>query len=265
MDWIQVVVLALIQGLTEFLPISSSGHLILVPSFLGWNDQGLAFNVAVHLGTLLDVLAYFKKDVTEMAFAGLGIVSGKPASPASKLLIWVTIATIPAGLAGLALGDLIEDHLRSPLVIALTTIGFGILLWLSDVFKKEHRVEQDLTVKDAILIGLAQALALIPGTSRSGITMTAGLALGLGRTAAARFSFLMSIPIIILASGLQILKLIKSPDPVDWSMLGLGVVVSAIAAYLCIRWFLSWIDRCGFWPFAVYRVLLGLVIFAVLV
>ncbi|NNF16608.1 MAG: undecaprenyl-diphosphate phosphatase [Gammaproteobacteria bacterium] len=265
MSWLQVVVLAVVQGLTEFLPISSSGHLILTPHLLGWNDQGLAFDVAVHLGTLIAVVTYFRNDLSDMLISGMAVVSGKPPTPAAYLLKFVIIATVPTALVGFFLNDLIELYLRSPLVIGLTTIGFGVLLWLSDVFKREHRDTGDLTTRDALLIGLAQVLALIPGTSRSGITMTAGLALGLGRKAAARFSFLMAIPIIFLASGLQVVKLVQSPLATDWLMLGAGVVLSAIAAYLCIRWFLAWIERCGFLPFALYRILLGIVIFVLLV
>ncbi len=265
MTLLQVIILALVQGLTEFLPISSSGHLILTPHFFGWEDQGLAFDVAVHLGTLLAVVSYFRRDLIDMAGAGIGVLRGGPVTPSARLLFWVGLATIPAGLAGLLFNDIIETSLRSPFVIAMTTIGFGVLLWLSDVFKREHRAERDLTWKDALLIGAAQALALIPGTSRSGITMTAGLALGLGREAAARFSFLMSIPIIILASGLQVLKLIKAQEAVDWGMLMLGVACSAVAAYLCIRWFLKFIGTIGFLPFALYRIALGVVILWVLV
>lgn len=265
MSWLQVIVLALVQGLTEFLPISSSGHLILVPYLLGWQDQGLAFDVAVHLGTLIAVVGYFRHDLHEMLEAGIAVARGQPPTPAAHLLKFVVIATVPAALAGLFFNGFIEQQLRSPSLIAATTIGFGVMLWLSDVFKREHRDIADLTVMDAVLIGLAQVLALIPGTSRSGITMTAGLALGMGRKAAARFSFLMAIPIIFLASGLQVLKLLQSPVATDWGMLATGVICSAVAAYLCIRWFLGWIERCGFLPFALYRVLLGIVIFVLLV
>lgn len=265
MSLTQALVLALLQGLTEFLPISSSGHLILTPHFLGWKDQGLAFDVAVHLGTLLAVMLYFRRDLVEMALAGTQVMRGGEVTPPARMLLWVALATIPAGLVGLLFNDFIETALRSPAVIAATTIGFGLLLWLADVLKKETRTERDLSWRDALLIGGAQALALIPGTSRSGITMTAGLALGLGREAAARFSFLMSIPVILLASGLQILKLLSHTDPVNWSMLLTGVVASAVSAYLCIRLFLKWIGRMGFMPFAIYRVVLGIVILMVLV
>jgi len=264
MSWIQVIILSLIQGLTEFLPISSSGHLVLAPGFFGWDDQGLAFDVAVHLGTLFAVIWYFRADLGDMVTSGVGVMRGQPMDKSSRLLMWVIIGTIPAGLAGLLLSDWIEENLRSPLIIGITTIGFGLLLWLSDVFKKEHRTEDNLTVRDAVLIGLAQVLSLIPGTSRSGITMTAGLALGMGRKAAARFSFLLAIPIILLASALHIFKLLQSELAVDWLKLGAGVLFSAISAYLCIRLFLVWIERMGFLPFFIYRLLLGLLIFAVL-
>jgi len=256
----QVLFLALLQGLTEFLPISSSGHLILAPYLLGWQDQGLAFDVAVHLGTLLAVMLYFRRDIVDMAFAGTQVLRGGDVTPPARMLFWVGLATIPAGLAGLLFDDIIETTLRSPLVFAATTIGFGILLWLADVYKKEVRTEHELTWRDALMIGGAQALALIPGTSRSGITMTAGLMLGLGREAAARFSFLLSIPVILLASMWQVIKLVRQAEPVDWSLLLLGVVVSAISAYVCIRLFLQWIGRTGFLPFAIYRVLLGVLV-----
>lgn len=265
MSFLHILVLALVQGLTEFLPISSSGHLVLLPHFLGWPDQGMAFDVAVHLGTLIAVVWYFRKDVLEMMYAGTARIAGRPDTPATQLLKCLIIATIPAGLVGLLLNGWIESELRSPLVIATTTIVFGILLWLSDVFKKEHRNEGDINYKDALLIGLAQVLALIPGTSRSGITMTAGLSLGLGREAASRFSFLMAIPIILLASILQVIKLARSEVQTDWMVLILGILISAVSAYVCIRLFLSWIGRMGFWPFAVYRVLLGILILVVLV
>lgn len=265
MNLLQIFILSLVQGLTEFLPISSSGHLVLAPHLFGWADQGMAFDVAVHLGTLIAVVWYFKKDVREMFYAGIGIVTGQNPTTATHFFKALVIATIPAGIAGLMFSGLIERDFRAPIVIATTTIVFGIVLWLSDVYKKEHRDEHDINYKDALLIGLAQVLALIPGTSRSGITMTAGLALGLGREAAARFSFLLAIPVITLASLLQIFKLVRSSQAVDWLALFLGVVVSAVSAYLCIRVFLSWIEKVGFLPFAIYRVVLGIAIIAVLV
>ena len=163
-------------------------------------------------------------------------------------------------VAGLLLHDVIETYLRSPLVIALATIGFGVLLWWSDRYGRQVREEASLRFMDVVWIGLAQALALIPGTSRSGITMTAGLALGLTRSAAARFSFLLSIPVILMAGGYESLKLVQQAAPVAWGSMLLGTLVAAISAYLCIHFFLRLIERTGMLPFVIYRLLLGLVL-----
>jgi len=184
METLQAIWLAILQGLTEFLPISSSGHLILVPKVLGWPDQGLAFDVAVHLGTLLAVVYYFRKDIYSLFFAWVHSLRGQQ-SVEGKLAWGVLLGTIPAGLVALFFKDAIELYLRSPLVIAATTIIFGLLLWWSDVKGKREREIDTLSWRDVALIGSAQALALIPGTSRSGITMTAALLNGLTRQAAA--------------------------------------------------------------------------------
>ena len=261
MDLIQIIVLALVQGLTEFLPISSSAHLILVPVLTGWQDQGLAFDVAVHVGTLTAVVYYFRHEISSMFLAWTGSVSGKGMSPDARLAWAVIFGSIPAALSGLLFKDVIETHLRSPLVIASTTILFGLLLWVADAWGRRQRDEYQVGWKDVLLIGIAQALALIPGTSRSGATMTAGLALGLSRKAAARFSFLLSIPVILLAGGYLTLQLIQSSDTVDWMALILGTVLSAISAYFCIHFFLKLLDRIGMLPFVIYRILLGLFLF----
>ena len=173
---------------------------------------------------------------------------------------YILLATIPAGLAGLLFHDFIDTNLRSPLVIAATTALFGILLWVADRHGGKGKDEHAMTLAMALIIGCAQAVALIPGTSRSGITMTAGLALGLSRQAAARFSFLMAIPIIVLASLLEIKKLIEMDGPVEWDTIFLGTAVSGIAAYLCIRVFLQALERISMMPFAVYRLVLAAVI-----
>lgn len=263
MDLLQITILALIQGLTEFLPISSSGHLILAPILFDWKDQGLAFDVAVHIGTLAAVVFYFRQDIVNLFKAWLGSFQGQY-SAESRLAWGVIIATIPAVVAGLLLRDFIEMYLRSGEVIAWATIGFGILLGFADWSGKRERDEYSLTWKDILVIGFAQALALIPGTSRSGITMTAGLMLGLTRQAAARFSFLLSIP-LILASGLyESKKLIESPQPTDWTALILGAVIAAMSAYLCIHFFLRLLERIGMMPFVVYRLLLGVFLLFIL-
>lgn len=256
MSLFESIVLALIQGFTEFLPISSSAHLILPSQLLGWQDQGLAFDVAVHVGTLLAVVMYYRRDVGELLVNWLGSLRGRhnAYSRLAWLLIW---ATIPAGLAGLLGSGLVENYGRSAAVIATTTIIFGVLLWYADVRASERAGIHALSVKQALLIGIAQAVALIPGTSRSGITMTAGLLLGLTRMDAARFSFLLSIPIIIMAGGYNGMKLLQQAEPVAWSMILVGVLVSFVAAYICIFYFLKIIARMGMLPFVIYRLVLG--------
>lgn len=273
MDTMHIVWLALVQGLTEFLPVSSSAHLILVPRLLGWPDQGLAFDVAVHLGTLIAVVAYFRHDIVALTIAWFASVAAllrgnRAALPgqrgAQARLAWgVILGTVPAGLVGLSFKDVIEVHLRSPLVIATTTVLFGLLLWFADRRAALRRDEQSLGWGDFLVIGGAQALALIPGTSRSGITITAGLLLGLTREAAARYSFLLSVPIIVL-SGLGVTRdLLASTAPVDWTALALGTVLAAVSAFVCIALFLKWINRIGMLPFVIYRLALGALLFAV--
>ncbi|WOX06043.1 undecaprenyl-diphosphate phosphatase [Microbulbifer pacificus] len=256
MDHIHTVILALIQGVTEFLPISSSAHLILPNQVLGWPDQGLAFDVAVHFGSLMAVLLYFRKEVWQLICDGLGGFKTGQFTDEGRLAWLIVLATIPAGLAGLVFKDFIETHLRSSAVIATTTIVFGLLLWWSDVYGKRRDDIGKLDWKKALMIGVAQAVALIPGTSRSGITMTAGLMLGMKREAAARFSFLMSIPVIALSALLLTFELLDT-ESVPWDSIFLGVVLSGISAYLCIHYFMQFISRTGMAPFAIYRLLLG--------
>jgi len=260
MDTLHAVWLALLQGLTEFLPISSSAHLILLPRLLGWTDQGLAFDVAVHVGTLVAVLVYFRVDVMLLLSAWLRSLGTRQTDADARLAWFVMLGTLPAAVFGLLLHDVVETWLRSPLVIAAATVGFGVLLGVADWRGRQQRDEHELRVMDVILIGLAQALALVPGTSRSGITMTAGLALGMTRSAAARFSFLLSIPLIMMAGGYETLKLLEQAEPVDWQAILIGSAVSAVSAWLCIHLFLKLIERIGMMPFVVYRLLLGAVL-----
>lgn len=253
----QVFILAVVQGLTEFLPISSSAHLILVPVILQWPDQGLVFDVAVHVGSLSAVMFYFRHEVVNMTTAWFGSVLHQNHNRDSRLAWWVILGTIPAVIFGLLFKDVIETDLRSPLVIAWATIGFGVLLGVADKVQRHVRDEYSMSWKDVLLIGFFQALALIPGTSRSGITMTAGLFLGLNRDAAARFSFLLSIPLIIASGVFKTRDLVESKVPVEWGLLVLAVALSAISAWLCIHFFLQLINRIGMMPFVVYRLLLG--------
>lgn len=259
MDLVHVVVLAVLQGVVEFLPISSSGHLILVPALLGWADQGLAFDVAVHLGTLSAVVVYFRHELMSLVCAAFD------RGDREFELAWsLVIATLPLGFAGLLMADLVDGVLRSPAVIAATTAGFGILLWLADAISRGTRTEHELGMPHAVLIGLGQVLALVPGTSRSGITMTVGLALGLSRAAAARFSFLLSVPAIGMAATWETFQLVVTPEPVLWGTLALATLLSAATAFAAIAAFLRFIERVGMWGFAVYRLALAAVIVIVL-
>ncbi|GAB3488690.1 undecaprenyl-diphosphate phosphatase [Marinomonas epiphytica] len=257
MLWYHIVILSLIQGLTEFLPISSSAHLILPAQVLAWPDQGLAFDVAVHIGTLIAVVGYFRHDIVQLFRAWCTSLVEKQQTANSRLAWWVILATIPACVVGAVFGDFIELHLRSIEVIAYTTIGFGVLLWMSDRFAASKKTEIDFCFKSVLMIGLAQALALVPGTSRSGITMTAARFLGFTRQCSARFSFLLSIPLILAAGSLKLLELMATDIAVDWQSLFYGVLLSAISAYLCIYLFLKWINTIGFMPFMLYRLVLG--------
>jgi len=257
MDLLQIITLALVQGFTEFLPVSSSAHLILVPILVGWKDQGLAFDVAVHLGTLTAVLYYFRRELGPMIRDWLTSIRTHQQTPNSKLAWGIILGTIPVGVVGLLAKDFIEGNLRTPLIIAVATIVFGLLLWWADARGKHQRSEYQINLRDILLIGCAQALALIPGTSRSGITITAGLMLGLSRTGAARFSFLLSIPAILLPGALKTLDLIKDDMPVDWHALYMGAFVSGIFAYFTIKLFIQLLDKLGMLPFVIYRLVLG--------
>lgn len=264
MSELQVIILAIVQGLTEFLPISSSGHLVLVPYLFGWTDQGLAFDVAVHFGSLIAVLVFFRDDIKGLIRGGLQAIGGNVATIESRLALGILIGTVPAAIAGLLFADWIEANLRSPLVIVVTLSGYGVLMLVADLVGKRERNISDMTFGYALLIGVAQALALVPGTSRSGVTMTFARFLGFARQDAARFSFLLAVPVILLATGYSLLGLLRSVEPVAWGQLATGVLVSAIVAYLSIDFFMRFVSRIGLLPFAVYRVLLaGVIVYVV--
>ena len=260
MDALHVIVLAIIQGITEFLPISSSGHLILVPHFLHWPDQGLAFDAAIHIGTLAAVILYFRVQLTHMATAWFGSLRTRQLTPDARLAWAVLWGTIPVGLAGLLFNDYIEKNFRSPLLVASTLSVYGVLLWLADRGGRRERDEYSMGWRDAMIIGIAQALALVPGTSRSGVTMTAGLTLGLTREAAARYSFLLAVPGTALAALLECWKMSQVAEAVDWQAVVLGIAVAAASGFLCIHFLLRFIQRIGMWPFTIYRLALAAVI-----
>ena len=260
MNYIQSTILAIIQGLSEFLPISSSAHLILPSQVLGWPDQGLAFDVAVHLGTLGAVIIYFRKEIISM-LNGLTrqLTTGK-SNTESRLAWLLVLATVPVLLAGFLLKDIVDEHFRNTQVIATTTIIFAIFLWMADKYGLRNKGLAPFGWKGALVVGLAQVLALIPGTSRSGVTMTAALACGLDRESASRFSFLLSIPVIAGASLLITLDLLKE-NQVDWFLLAYSTVLSGCVAWLCIYYFLKFINQMGFLPFILYRFALGAALF----
>lgn len=258
MSLIVIFVLALVQGLTEFLPISSSAHLILAGRALGDGDQGLAFDVAAHLGTLLAVCVYFRRELAGFLRAG---ITGRPAAE-RRLGLQILAATVPAAAVGWLFHDWIGDTLRDPRIIAATTAGFGLLLGLADRMPKRVGDEHDLGWRGVLFVGLAQVLALIPGTSRSGVTITAALFLGASRQAAARFSFLLAIPLLALAGGYEMVQVGLEKTTVHWREFALAFALSAASALACIHVFLRLVDRVGMMPFVIYRLLLAAVLLA---
>jgi undecaprenyl-diphosphatase len=265
MSWLQVVVLAIVQGLGEFLPISSSGHLVLVPNFFGWSDQGLVFDVAVHFGTLGAVCLYFREDVQGLFKGAVQLVGGNRDSLQARMALSMAVATVPAAIAGLLFAGWIAENLRSPVVVAITLSAYGILLALADRYGRQIRNISQVGLRDALIIGLAQALALVPGTSRSGITITAGMLLGLRRQDAARFSFLLSVPVILLATGYELLTILTTDIVIDWGQLAVAALIASIVAYISIEFFMRFVNAIGLLPFAIYRLILAGVILYVLV
>jgi undecaprenyl-diphosphatase len=241
MDSLQIVVLAIVQGITEFLPVSSSGHLILVPYFTNWPDQGLEFDLAVHIGTLTAIVAYFRRTLAAMARDWISSVAQRREVGESRLAWAVLFGSIPAGLVGLFFRHDIETTLRSPLVVASTLIGYAVLLFVADRVKGQ-RTERSIGWLDVVVIGCAQALALVPGTSRSGVTITAGLFRNLSREAAARFSFLLAVPVMTAAGLADALGYAgaSASGAVDTRAIVLGLAISAVTGVACIHYFLKW-------------------------
>jgi len=261
LDPLQAIILALIQGITEFLPISSSAHLVLPSHLLGWSDQGLAFDTAVHLGSLIALITFFWRDLVRLIVAGSSQILGN-SSEDGRFAVNLLIASLPIIPVGFFARFLTETELRNLEVIAVTTILFALVLWYADWLKREE--SQILTLNRALMIGIAQCLALIPGTSRSGITMTAALLIGFSRTDAARISFLISIPAILGAAALKLFDLITQSITTDWLAVAIGTLVSGISAHLCIRFLLGFIEHIGFLPFVIYRLILGIVLIVII-
>ncbi len=263
----QAILLGLIQGVTEFLPISSSAHLILLPFILGWQDHGLRFDVVTNAGTLLAAVIYFRRDLAGAGREMLAsIVDGSGSgSRRPGLGLTVLIASLPILAVGLAFYDWFATVARQPVLIAATSIVFGLVLWWADHAARHERSLDDVGWRDSLWIGAAQALALIPGTSRSGITITAGLFLGLERQVAARFSFLLAIPVGLLALAKDVVDLARGGMAAEeLAPLAAGFVTSAVSAYLVIGWLLAWLKRQDMTLFVLYRIALGLIILALL-
>lgn len=267
MTLLQLLVIAIVQGITEFIPVSSSAHLVLVPVVMGWPDQGLVIDVAVHLGTLAAVILYFRRDVWAVAIGGLRLVTGRWTSDA-KLTLQLGIASIPAFAAGYLLHAMAPDIFRAAgdnprlamAVIAQATLFFGLLLWAADRFRPTAKNVEEIGYGGALIVGLMQAVALIPGTSRAGITITAARLLGVSRPEAARFSLLLAIPVILGAGTLAGLDVYQSGD----ADLGLDALIAAalsfVAALATIALMMRWLQFASFTPFVIYRVGLGLVL-----
>jgi undecaprenyl-diphosphatase len=258
MTYTQAVVLGVVQGLTEFLPVSSSGHLILVPHVFGWPDQGLAFDAAVHLGTSLALLCWFGRELVRL---GEATRAGKPR--ARRLVLAVVVGSVPAGLAGLLLERTIETHLRSAAVVAWSLIGWGLVLWWADRRAARATVPDlyEVGIWRALVVGVAQAVALVPGTSRSGITITAGLFTGLDRPTAARFAFLLGLPITAAAGLVKTSELLGTGiDGGDAVLLAVGVVTSFAAGLAAVWFLLRHLQRRTLAPFVAYRIVLALMI-----
>ncbi len=251
-----ILVLAIVQGVTEFLPISSSGHLVLTSQVLGWPDQGLLIDVAVHVGTLFAVMVYFWRDLWMIALGSVGLATGRK-GPGARLAGQILIATLPVVIVGFFGREYVGAFLRDIEVIAWATIGFAVLLWIADQWGMTVRRVEHLNFGNAIFIGLAQVLALIPGTSRSGITMTAGRFLGMERSEAARFSLLLSIPTILGAGALGAAELYASENVTLGQDVFLSVGLAFLAGLLSIAVMMRWLSRAKFTPFVLYRIALG--------
>jgi undecaprenyl-diphosphatase len=269
MPLFQAVTLAVVQGLTEFLPISSSAHLVLFPWFAGWPEPGLAFNVALHVGTLFAVLVYFLRDWVQLTLAGFGIrasanMSDNEFSWKRRLFWLLVIGTIPGALVGVFFEKTIEERFMQPVPIACALIGVAMLMWWVDSIPNQKRQMQELGLSDSIIVGSAQALALFPGVSRSGITIIAGLSQRMTRETAARFSFLLSTPLIAGAAVKELPKLLHAHKAgtmdISMSTLAIAITVSAIVGYLVIGFLLRYLQTRTLKVFVVYRVALGILI-----
>ena len=258
MPLLHLILVALVQGITEFLPVSSSAHLILVPLVTGYDDQGLAVDVAVHVGTLVAVVAYFRAEVA-LALRGLADLLARRATPGARLALGLLVASVPVIVLGSLLRAYgLDEAMRSVAVIGWAMLVFGVVLWWADRFP-ERRAEVAWSLRDAWIMGLWQAVALIPGTSRSGITITGARALGYDRESAARLSMLMSIPTIIAAGALLGVEALAVPHgPGFWRDLGLAALLSGVSAFAALALMMRLLRSVSFTPYVIYRIAMGI-------
>jgi len=260
MEYIQSIIFAVVQGITEFLPISSSGHLVLTPYIFGWEYKGLGFDVALHFGTLIAIIVFFWHDIVSIISNAFGKKLPATSYQLPTNILWqILLATVPAGIVGFFISDLVEQYLHTPVLIAINLAVFGILLWISDSHLANYKL-QATSYKKTFLIGLFQAIALMPGVSRSGITITAGRFLGLNRENATRFSFLLGIPAMIGATLLEATKM--NTSQIDLPFL-LAIVFSAVVGFFAIKYLIEYLKRGTLAVFAVYRIILALVVLVV--
>jgi undecaprenyl-diphosphatase len=269
MEILAAAILGIIQGLTEFLPVSSSAHLILAPWFFGWKPEGISFDVSLHVGTAISILAFFWKDWVRLALEVIaGLKERDPlGNPDRKLAWFLIVGTLPAMITGLALEKTVEARLRSPLIAVFTLMMFGVLLLIAELKSKQNRTTENFTWADSLWIGFSQAIALIPGVSRSGITISTGMLRNISRTSAARFSFLLSTPVIVgagLLKGLHLINAMRHPlegsATIQWPVICVGVLAATITGFLCIKFFLRYLQTKSLVPFVIYRFLLAAVV-----
>ena len=265
MNYIQSIVLGLVQGLGEFLPISSSGHLIVIPWLFGWEEHSLSFDVMLHAGTLFAVVVYFWKEWLVLLKEGfLSIVERKLSGPPERRLFWyIVIASVPGAVIGKLLEEKAEEAFRAPLLVGAAMGGFAVIFYLIDRFSRRKRNLQSLDIIDSIAIGISQAVAIVPGVSRSGATIACGLGMGLNRESSAKFSFLLSAPIIFGATVLKFGEITKMAGADSGLSLLVGFAVSAVTGFLAIRYLLNYIKKHTFNIFVAYRIIFSLTVFSI--
>jgi undecaprenyl-diphosphatase len=265
MTLLQAIILGAVQGVTEFLPISSTAHLILVPRFFGWPDHGIDFDLALHLGTLFSLLVFFRAEWFQLLQGGLDFLRGRRDNPNSRIMTFIAAATVPGLIAGALLKDFVDSSLRQPKVIGAALIVLAIVLVIAERIGRRDTKLDNITFTDAITVGCAQALAIIPGVSRAGITMTAALFRGMTRDAAARFSFLLSTPLIGAATSKAVFDGVRHGfGDISLTVALAGIVASGIVGYISIAFLLRFLATRNMYIFVVYRIILGIVVLTVL-